>query len=345
MHISPNTDLTSGLLGGLTIGTASTLLIVFNKRISGMSGIVKTLIADSPVLWASSYVAGLLTSGYFLGIYSPKSFGDSNVMLTSTGVAVSGVLVGFGAALGNGCTSGHGVCGLGRMSARSLVAVCTFMGTAAISAGTLRNNTILYGAKDVSSNPTISTTIIAGLAGTFLLSFAPRIVSTMLDLKPRFIKNTASGKESLSDAVSAFFSAVIFGGGLCYSGMCNPNKVHGFLDFLNTSHGWDPSLMGVMGGAVLFNLLSFNFLNINFGKEYRVVLNMRPPLVVDWKLIAGSALFGIGWGIGGICPGPALVSLGAGKETALLFVPWLLAGVTVQEALFRDWSMESSSKK
>ncbi len=115
--------------------------------------------------------------------------------------------------------------------------------------------------------------------------------------------------------LSAFGAGLLFGIGLWLSGMANPRKV---LDFLDVAGHWDPSLLLVMGGAVAVTLLFF-----------RPLLRKRPlefKNEVDIPLIAGAAIFGIGWGIGGYCPGPALTALSNLSAEAFVFIAAMVAG-------------------
>lgn len=126
------TPLTS-LAGGLLIGLASAAMLVFNGRIAGISGITGGVLkADrGDTLWRALFVAGLLVGGFVYGLVAPNAFAIT--IDRSTGaLVVAGLLVGFGTQMGNGCTSGHGICGLSRFSIRSLVAVVTFMAFAAL---------------------------------------------------------------------------------------------------------------------------------------------------------------------------------------------------------------------
>ena len=151
----------------------------------------------------------------------------------------------------------------------------------------------------------------------------------------------------LMEHIAAFCSALLFGVGLSISGMCNSDRVIGFLDPTGPK-GWDPSLMGVMGGGVLVNIVSFQLLrhfNIQattceLPKESDKAVTMRNVLkmgrhpdnnLITDKLVLGSAIFGLGWGLGGICPGPAFVSLGASSAMASIFVPALLVGIGIHE--------------
>ncbi len=121
----------SALAGGVLIGLAATLLLWLTGRIAGISGIVGGVLQprQGDVAWRASFLVGLIAAGaawlwLVPGAYTPRQ-GFPPVLLV-----VAGLLVGFGTRLGNGCTSGHGVCGLGRLSLRSLAAVMTFMVTA-----------------------------------------------------------------------------------------------------------------------------------------------------------------------------------------------------------------------
>ena len=114
---------------------------------------------------------------------------------------------------------------------------------------------------------------------------------------------------------SALGAGVLFGTGLWISGMANPKKVLGFLD---VAGNWDASLLLVMGGAVAVTLAGFRIFRAKFETP------MRQD--VDFPLVAGSALFGIGWGIAGYCPGPALTALSTLSAESIVFVAAMLAG-------------------
>ena len=134
------------------------------------------------------------------------------------------------------------------------------------------------------------------------------------------------------NALAAFAAGLVFGIGLIVSGMTDPGKVIGFLDVAGR---WDPSLAFVMGGAILVGYFSF----AAAGKRARTFLGgaMQLPTGrdIDARLVAGSTVFGIGWGLAGFCPGPALVALGAGIDQAALFVAAMLAGMVIYDAAER----------
>ena len=143
-----------------------------------------------------------------------------------------------------------------------------------------------------------------------------------------------NNKEMLA-ALTAGVAGLLFGLGLIVSGMADPAKVLGFLDLAGT---WDPSLAFVMGGAIGVGVIAF----ARARKMQQSLLGqpMQLPAAtrIDRRLILGSLLFGVGWGIAGICPGPALVLLGEGERKGMVFVVAMLAGMV----LFR-W-LESGSR-
>ncbi|WP_438952193.1 DUF6691 family protein [Porticoccus sp.] len=133
--------------------------------------------------------------------------------------------------------------------------------------------------------------------------------------------------------LSAFLAGLIFGIGLLVSGMANPAKVLGFLDLAGS---WDPSLALVMGGAVLVGLVAFHVAGKRRVSLLGEVIRLPTRQDIDKPLVLGSLGFGIGWGLAGFCPGPALVALGAGEQKALVFTLAMLAGMAVYELLQRQ---------
>ena len=130
----------------------------------------------------------------------------------------------------------------------------------------------------------------------------------------------------------ALLAGAIFGIGLVVSGMADPAKVLGFLDLAGA---WDPSLAFVMGGAVLVGAVAFAFARKRTLSLLGLRMQIPTSAQVDRPLVGGSLLFGIGWGIAGFCPGPALVALGMGEHKALVFVAAMLAGMGLFELLDR----------
>ena len=125
-------------------------------------------------------------------------------------------------------------------------------------------------------------------------------------------------------AAAAFAAGLVFGFGLLLSGMTDPGKVIGFLD---VAGAWDPSLAFVMGGALLVAFFAYRLAGRRGTTFLGDALRLPQRRDVDLRLVAGSVVFGIGWGLAGFCPGPAVVSLGAGHAEAAVFVAAMLAGM------------------
>ena len=136
----------------------------------------------------------------------------------------------------------------------------------------------------------------------------------------------------------AFISALLFSLGLSLSGMLNPENVVGFLDILGD---WKPALALVMGGGILVHSLT-----------YKAIIKRESPLLsttfliptntkLDLRLITGSILFGIGWGLSGLCPGPALTSLVTGRESIIVFCLSMLTGMFFFQYVFKPFFIKS----
>jgi len=134
------------------------------------------------------------------------------------------------------------------------------------------------------------------------------------------------------NALAAFAAGLVFGIGLILSGMTDPGKVIGFLDLAGR---WDPSLAFVMGGAILVGFFAFRLAGRRGRTFLGGALHLPTRRDIDARLVAGSAVFGIGWGLAGFCPGPALVAFGAGIDQAALFVGAMLAGMVIYDAGLR----------
>ena len=124
--------------------------------------------------------------------------------------------------------------------------------------------------------------------------------------------------------VSAFVAGLVFGIGLIVSGMANPAKVLGFLDLAGP---WDPSLLLVMAGAIAVGGVAFALARRRTSSVLGLPIQLPTARNIDTRLFAGSVLFGVGWGLAGFCPGPALVALGAGYAKAAVFVASMLLGM------------------
>lgn len=124
--------------------------------------------------------------------------------------------------------------------------------------------------------------------------------------------------------ISALFTGALFGLGLAVSGMANPAKVIGFLD---VAGDWDPTLAFVMGGAVLVTLVAFRFVLRRDRPVLDEGFSVPKRTGVDGRLVGGASLFGVGWGLSGFCPGPAVVALTTGLPAVFAFFAAMLAGM------------------
>jgi uncharacterized membrane protein YedE/YeeE len=128
--------------------------------------------------------------------------------------------------------------------------------------------------------------------------------------------------------VLQFGVGLIFGLGLLLSGMSNPAKVLGFLDLGGVKSGdWDPSLAFVMAGAVLVTFIGFRWILARPRPLFAERFHLPTQRELDLRIVAGPAIFGVGWGLAGFCPGPALTALGFGTHSAFIFVAAMFTGM------------------
>ena len=123
-------------------------------------------------------------------------------------------------------------------------------------------------------------------------------------------------------SISTFLAGLIFGAGLTISQMVNPSKVIAFLDITGN---WDPGLAFVMGGALFVTFIGYKFVLKSSGPLFEEKFRLPTRKDIDGRLIFGSALFGIGWGLAGLCPGPALASLSFAGMNGLIFAASMFA--------------------
>jgi len=132
--------------------------------------------------------------------------------------------------------------------------------------------------------------------------------------------------------VSALIAGLIFGLGLIVSGMANPAKVLGFLDL--AGH-WDPSLAFVMGGAIGVGVVAFGLARRRTRSLLGAPMQLPATSALSMRLVLGSLAFGVGWGLAGFCPGPAIVSAAAGYSQACIFVAAMVVGMLLFTLLER----------
>lgn len=140
--------------------------------------------------------------------------------------------------------------------------------------------------------------------------------------------------------LTSLLAGLVFGIGLIVSGMANPAKVLGFLDLAGR---WDPSLALVMAGAISVGLISFAVAKRRTQSFLGTEMKLPKARDIDRRLVGGGLLFGIGWGVAGFCPGPAVVALGMGEAKAVVFVVAMLVGMGIFELLERKPARQASA--
>jgi len=139
----------------------------------------------------------------------------------------------------------------------------------------------------------------------------------------------------MNDKFISLISGVIFGIGLVISGMTNPEKVLGFLNITRGLNNWDPSLIFVMGGAILAFAPFFLLLKNKEVSALGAKIELPEKQNIDKKLLIGSALFGVGWGIVGLCPGPAIAALATFNPIVIVFLVSMAAGVLAKKNIIK----------
>jgi hypothetical protein len=134
--------------------------------------------------------------------------------------------------------------------------------------------------------------------------------------------------------LAVLIAGLLFGAGLAVSGMVNPMKVLNFMDLFGR---WDATLLLVMGAALVVTFLGYRLVFARGKPLYADAFALPPPAPVDAKLVGGAALFGLGWGLSGFCPGPAVASLVFGRLESFIFVIAMAAGIIASRILSHHW--------
>ena len=325
---------------GFLLGLASTTLLLLNGDIMGASGIISPLITQPQKTWKSQSWKFVFTASfigtanlYFRHVdrHALQEAGLGARPLSSVGYVVAGLLVGLGTKLGNGCTSGHGICGMARLSRRSFAAVATFMSAAMATATLLAQDALKS-----------RTTIL------YIESFAPEGPDTMTSwlvvVVPIGLALWSLRRGPTRKTLGAAISGALFATGLALSKMVLTGKVLGFLDIAAIPSGsYDPTLATVMGGGLVISYLGYQYKERHFSTKPVMAEEFNVPcnVVIDWPLLLGSSLFGAGWGLGGLCPGPALFRFAVGVPSIVfLWMPAFYAG-SYLAAEFQDYNNSS----
>jgi len=302
------------LLGGITMGVVTAGKLLLTGRVLGISGALKGLVQDfdlSP--WRFSFLGGLAAGGLFMAGSMPGLVETLPASFPVTRAVIGAAMVGAGASLGNGCTSGHGISGNARLSLRSMAYTCVFMAAGIVTAY-LTGTTAAMGIPNVPAAyvPITPAELAAGL--TALAITGSSLLAALLTV---FVYKSVVGPDesmqspqllgAVSNAVE-FVAGGAFGMALMTSGMVRPTKVAAFLNMVDASRNF--SLIFVMGGALLVATPLVNLILRKYQKPSTSTCFQVPTnKVIDKELLVGGVLFGAGWGYAGACPGPMLVNL------------------------------------
>ncbi|WRT64287.1 uncharacterized protein IL334_001218 [Kwoniella shivajii] len=282
-------------LGGLLLHFSTSSLLENTGRVFGISGILQGAVLGAHDKWQFSILGGLLAGpiiSHVTGLQTlfPGTGPETIAQIGLERIILAGTLVGFGTRLGSGCTSGHMLCGVSRLSPRSLLATMLFFTTAVITANLSPppiSSSVAY-ALEIPSRTTAAV-LLAVVAGAALVHSRLALLNDQLKQLPFIL------------------CGITFSLGLSVSGMSDPAKVQGFLQLFNIRK-FDPSLALILVGGVFPNAIHY----ARMEKKARLpweTWNVPSRTDVDWQLIIGSLIFGVGWGLTAICPGPALVCL------------------------------------
>ncbi|KAH7103035.1 hypothetical protein BKA62DRAFT_698403 [Auriculariales sp. MPI-PUGE-AT-0066] len=306
------------LAGGIGLALTAHTLLTLQNRVLGISGMVNRTshgsLADAVIL------AGVFAGGLFTAVLS--SSGATVPYPNVSRVALAGFLVGLGSKLANGCTSGHFLCGCSRLSTRSLVATATFCSTGAITSSIL--HTPLRQETEPEADYFTRANLIFLALGGFSLAIAWLISSSRH-------RSQSSPSPPSRDIVGQF--SILFLTGLSFalslqvSRLADPQRVIGFL-VLPFNAGFDGSLVFLALGAL--PLLAILYLTGS--------VKIASSNIIDTRLLGGAAIFGIGWAIEGVCPGPAVLNLGraaiaGGGSVHLIWLSAFVVGSRLAELI------------
>ena len=335
--------------GGAVLGAATMLKLAVNGNILGISGIVNGVCSNlvsktsSPWFWRVVFASGFIAGGAVLREVRPGTLQALPATMTWARVLGAGVLVGFGTSMGNGCTSGHGISGLTRVSVRSIAATATFMATAAATASITKTSDyftpVVTGSPVVDASDAITVSLVLlGVLGVF-----GALVSAAVG--PSTASAAAKSPDHPARLATEFTVATTFALALGLSGMGRPQQVIAFLDLHKGV--WDPTLAFVMGAALGLTVPLFHLRIKSMIPVLNTKLELPSRTDIDLNLLAGAALFGVGWGLCGVCPGPALINVFAPGPAIWesrngAFIVAMLGGSLVEKLLAAKLAATSS---
>jgi uncharacterized membrane protein YedE/YeeE len=395
-----------GAIGGSLIGLSATSLLLLNGDVLGISGIASAILLDPlkgfsdksnhwKIVFLCTFaittnlvisdINALISKGYLAGVTPAVS---------PLGYAIAGFLVGLGTRLGNGCTTGHGICGLARFSKRSFAAVGTFMGSAIATTVLFVSPQAIFAQyteflrTDTQPTTAVTNPYVSYMTSAMAIGYvaysalykrikndkassAPPLQDNNLaesTSPPTTTTNTANTTtitpttevehqeaNNIRKSGAAALSGALLAKGLSLSNMLVPSKMYGFLDITGLERGtYDPTLMVVMGSGVLVSLLGYQYVEghsllqtkaptvltrpVAMRRNSGASFNVPSNKIINMELIMGATIFGIGWSMGGLCPGPALSWAAWGVPEALYqwwpsFYMGQRAGVEIKKKL------------
>ncbi|KAL7575211.1 hypothetical protein ACA910_018697 [Epithemia clementina (nom. ined.)] len=284
-----------GLVGGALIGLSAAILLLFSGEIMGSSGIVNSLLLNHPMSasfkdpaqhWKLVFVATFLIVAQVPSYFFQQGGSSSSIgtvlktaadQQPSLAYVLGGLLVGFGTKLSNGCTSGHGICGLARLSRRSFTAVSVFMTVAIVATVLNLGDMLRFFLEPTSTNPVTvvsNSSLITEARQLYsqLFQYTPIVATSLVALLTLVVLYTVastyygssrgeSNAENLAKILPGAVAGAVFAQGLLISGMINPSTVMAFLNVANIPNGtWDSTLLAVMCSGVLVSFISYQFI-------------------------------------------------------------------------------------
>ncbi|KAF9564385.1 DUF395-domain-containing protein [Agrocybe pediades] len=311
------------LIGGSCIPVTAHELLLLNGNVFGISGFIHRAVKGS--IEGLAGAAGLILGGVLVA--QLEGTGPANLSLALPKVIFSGFLVGLGTKLANGCTSGHMICGISRFSIRSIVATATFFLTGVITTQLLHQDVPAVGRVDWSvGQPDINLLALQGIPlalSVLLYAFNP---TSKRDAKSETKVSRSAPPRNILRTLTFLATGMQFAFALRLSNLSEASRVLGFL-ILPFHRGFDPSLALVAIGALGVGIPLYQFARGNEIPRLGGKWSIPRGAEITPKLLIGSTIFGVGWGMVGICPGPALVNfgraLGSGGVALTPYAAWL----------------------
>jgi uncharacterized membrane protein YedE/YeeE len=374
-----------GIAGGVMISLVTLCFTYGSGNLIGVSGILHGIIrpwSKEFIPWKSFFIAGVLiagSSGYAILSLDATSrearntvFGPDQSNQPLWVCLLSGICVGFGASMSNGCTSGHGLVGVSRLSPRSIVATGTFFCTGIITASLTLSSfgaPIFHG--ETPPSFTLGSLYVIPLVAVLVFHvimvslFSKSHIQTICP--PDFSMWITICKTSWHIQLFSLLMGFLFGVALLLTGMCNPDIIAGFLNF--GSSQWNPQLLLVCVGCMIPNVIGFYYVAHLQQPPYLVVATVSPAAdstakattttttgtgtgttknlcdiiaygpkhpknnKIEWRLIVGAIIFGFGWSLSGICPGPGLINYATGRDYYGVLVPSMIFGMQIHDGM------------